>query len=60
MHLILDVEFVHLVEEFITSNQKAQYKYMSPFSNISLVCVHISSFTNLIGGQISKLPTHVI
>jgi hypothetical protein len=40
--------FVYLVEASITSNQRAQYIYMTPFSSILLVYIHLFFYTNLL------------
>ena len=40
-YLIHDFHFVNVVEAFITLNWKAQYKYISPFSSMPLVCINL-------------------
>ena len=37
---------VYIVEAFITLNYKVQYKHMSPFSSMLLVCTHLFFFIN--------------
>ena len=46
-YLIHELYFIYVVEAFIILNWKTLYKYISPFSRLLLLCIHLYVFINL-------------